>query len=330
MKKIAIWSVVAVSVVVLLASNLIFFGCKPAEEAFPAQDIHFIVATKAGGGYDSYARALAPVMKKYLPGDVNIIVENKAGGGGRVGYTYTYKSEPDGYTFGFCSIPGAIVTSLVKDVPYDLSKVEWLGTLVSEGLTIFVKGDSQINSFNDLKAKGETGELKCCETRIGDTAWLTLFILQRKAGLKYKSIGGYESSKGAMVGMMRGDGDFVLIPAAGYAEDYVKNGDIKPIFSATAKPEPVYPNAEYAGKLGYSLPVWSRAFFTPPGTPKSRVKILENAMDKACHDQEFLSWAKEAGRPVGWVSAAETAKQINEAFTAFTEYEDLLREALAD
>ena len=44
------------------------------------QTVHFIVGYSAGGGYDTYARMLAPFFEKHT--GATVVVENKPGGGG--------------------------------------------------------------------------------------------------------------------------------------------------------------------------------------------------------------------------------------------------------
>ena len=61
-------------------------GCSgTSTDTFPSRDIEIVIPYNAGGGFDSYVRALAPHMEKYLPGDINILPINVPGAGGRRG-----------------------------------------------------------------------------------------------------------------------------------------------------------------------------------------------------------------------------------------------------
>lgn len=316
--------------ILLIISGFGIAGCaRPAEEAFPTEDIHFIVWVGPGGGYDAYARAIAPIMPKYLPKQVNVIVENKPGGGGITGYSYIYNSKPDGYTFGFVSLPGAIVASLVENIPYDMSKVTWLGTACTEELAMFVPAKSPINSWTDVETKLKAGEKLTELVMPGDTLDLQMTILRAESGLDWKTVAGYKTRQEVMLGLIRGDGDFGGAPSVGYAYDYVKNGDTKPILAFSDKPSPYYPNAQYTGKLGYTTVIWSRGLFAPPGVPDSRVKILANALQKTLQDEEFLAWAKKGNVPVGWLGSAETAKRVGEANKLLGKYKDQIQKHFA-
>ena len=67
-----------------------------AEDAasfYKGKKIKFIVPYKPGGGYDDYARLLAPVMEKYTGANVEIL--NKGGAGGMTCLLYTSPSPRD-------------------------------------------------------------------------------------------------------------------------------------------------------------------------------------------------------------------------------------------
>jgi tripartite-type tricarboxylate transporter receptor subunit TctC len=46
-----------------------------AAEFFKGKTFRLIVGTSAGGGYDTYARAIARNITKYIPGNPSIIVQ---------------------------------------------------------------------------------------------------------------------------------------------------------------------------------------------------------------------------------------------------------------
>ena len=60
----------------------------PAQNAaafYKDKTIKFLVGYGSGGGYDAYARMLAPHLSKVL--DANVIVQNQPGAGGLVALT---------------------------------------------------------------------------------------------------------------------------------------------------------------------------------------------------------------------------------------------------
>src|SRR5262249_34722201 len=72
-----------------------------APPAFEGKTIRIVVGFSAGGGFDTYSRAIARHMSKHIPGNPAIIVENMTGAGSIVAANYLYRiAKPDGLTIG--------------------------------------------------------------------------------------------------------------------------------------------------------------------------------------------------------------------------------------
>ncbi len=70
------------------------------EEFYKGKTILFIVGFFPGGGYDTYTRAVARHIGKYIPGNPTPIVQNM-GVGTLVAPNYIYnRAKPDGLTVG--------------------------------------------------------------------------------------------------------------------------------------------------------------------------------------------------------------------------------------
>ena len=63
-----------------------------AEEFFKGKTIRIIVGYSPGGGYDTYARAAARHMGKYIPGNPTFIVQNMTGAGSLIAANYTARN----------------------------------------------------------------------------------------------------------------------------------------------------------------------------------------------------------------------------------------------
>src|SRR2546425_5381978 len=66
---------------------------------FEGKTIRIIVGFSAGGGYDTYSRAIARHMSRHIPGSPAIIVENMTGAASLIAANHVYKvAKPDGLT----------------------------------------------------------------------------------------------------------------------------------------------------------------------------------------------------------------------------------------
>jgi len=71
------------------------------EEFYKGKIILFIVGPSPGGGYDTYTRAFARHIGKYIPGNPTPIVQNMPGAGQLIAAHYIYeRAKPDGLTIG--------------------------------------------------------------------------------------------------------------------------------------------------------------------------------------------------------------------------------------
>jgi len=76
--------------------------CAFAQELFyKGKTIRIVVATSAGGGFDTYTRTIARYLGKHVPGQPAIVVENMPGAGHLIGANHMYKvAKSDGLTIG--------------------------------------------------------------------------------------------------------------------------------------------------------------------------------------------------------------------------------------
>src|SRR3954471_378479 len=90
-------------------------------EDYPSKIVRVIVPQTAGGGTDTFARAIGQKLSERWGQPV--VIENKAGAGGVVGTDYVAKSAADGYTL-LVAYEGsqAINQSLYEKLPFDSLK----------------------------------------------------------------------------------------------------------------------------------------------------------------------------------------------------------------
>jgi tripartite-type tricarboxylate transporter receptor subunit TctC len=99
-----------------------FAAVSPVQaEDYPSRLVHLVVPQAAGGGTDTFARAIGQKLSERWGQPV--VIENKAGAGGVVGTDFVAKSVPDGYTL-LVTYEGsqAINQSLYEKLPFDSLK----------------------------------------------------------------------------------------------------------------------------------------------------------------------------------------------------------------
>ncbi len=81
----------------LLAAVAIAAGADSARAQsgfYAGKTVRIVVASSPGGGYDTYARAIAPFLAEHLPGKPTVVVQNMPGGGGLTAVLFLDASAP--------------------------------------------------------------------------------------------------------------------------------------------------------------------------------------------------------------------------------------------
>ena len=290
---------------------------------FPEKNITFVIPYSPGGGFDTYVRAIAPVMEKYLPNKVNVIPKNVPGAGGRKGANYLFRAKPDGYTISIFNFPGIALSQIKGKLKFDLKKVTWLAQIATDKYGIAVKGNSQLNSMNDMKKLGRA--VKFTSTGTGTTSNVVTVISTSALGIDREVITGYKGSKNSILGTIRGDGDAVVM-VLGTLRKYVKSGDLKLLATLTSNtPFPNVPNAAALGVPKLSKLGIARLVGGTPGISADTKNILATALFKTLNDPGFKAWSKKVRRPVNALNAASAKREVSEQFVFFEQYKHLFK-----
>ena len=59
-----------------------------ADEFYKGKTIRFVAGAPAGGGYDTYTRAVARHLGRHIPGNPSMVVENMEGAGSLIAANY--------------------------------------------------------------------------------------------------------------------------------------------------------------------------------------------------------------------------------------------------
>jgi tripartite-type tricarboxylate transporter receptor subunit TctC len=89
-------------------------------QEYPTRVIRWVVPYAAGGGTDTTARHIAPLMSAGL--GQQVIVDNRPGGAANPGTDHVAKAAPDGYTWLLANIAFGANPSLFRKLPFDTER----------------------------------------------------------------------------------------------------------------------------------------------------------------------------------------------------------------
>ena len=315
------------STLILFAAILSANNASAAEEFFKGKSIRIVVGFSAGGGFDTYARAISRHMSKHIPGNPGVVVENMTGAGSLIAANHVYKvAKPDGLTIGHF-IGGFFLGQVLGQpgVEFDARKFEFIGAPVSDHVVCALTKASGITSVEKWLAAKTPVKLGGLApgTSTPDNATR---ILKAAVGLPIQLVTGY---KGTADVRLAADGGELAGGCWGWDSISVTwrkaldSGDAVVVLQASRKNHPDLPNIPQAIKLakteegrkmidvgihGDSDIV--RTYTLPPGTPKDRVQILRKAFEATLKDTEFVVDAKKARLNIDPIAPEEIEKDI--------------------
>lgn len=291
---------------------------------FPAKNIEFVIPVSPGGGFDTYVRAVSPIMEKHLPQSVNVVPTNIPAAGGARGAAQVFRAKPDGYTIGIFNIPGILVPQLRGDssVQYDLTKLTWLGSFGADEYGVGVPTASTYKTVADLKALGRP--IKFTASGPSSTAYSTTMIATDMLGIPREMISGYKGSNDYVLAVIRGDGDAVIGPLP-LLKKFAESGELRII--GTFEEKSSVPGAQNASEMGrpelakLSL---QRLVAGPPDLPTDIAKTLSDSLVASMNDPDMVKWSKESGIDIEPGDAGAAKNSIQAQFDFYKQYTQYL------
>jgi tripartite-type tricarboxylate transporter receptor subunit TctC len=311
--------------IIAIGAVLTLFGgpYRPAIASYPEQDITIVIPSVVGGGFDSYARAITPVMMRYLPNKVNIVPQNVPTLGGGRGASIVYRAKPDGYTIGMFNSPGMLVVQQQGEVSYDLTKISWIGSMGRDVYGIAAGAKSGFKSIADLKAA--TRSVRFTGAGSASTAYSATLIAAELLGLKPEMISGYKGSGEYIQAVVNGEGDAVVavLPTLVRLQ---REGKLRVLATLEQHSSlPGIPDATLLKQPELAKITLERLLGGPPGTEPSIIKILGDALDKALRDPELIEWARHSDVPIAIETPAQTERVLHEQIDFFERWKKYLK-----
>jgi tripartite-type tricarboxylate transporter receptor subunit TctC len=298
----------------------------PAMASFPDKDITLVVPFSPGGGFDTYARLIAPYLEKHLPNKVHVIIRNEPGAGGRKGLADVYRSKPDGYKIVIVNVPGAMLPAIIgQTVGYDLEKITWIARVSDDAYFLCVPDKSPVKTFAEFKAYAAKNKIKMPSMGAGSTIDAMTKVILGVLGINGEVVTGYKGTKETTLALMRGDTQAGILPQLS-ARKYIQAGEIRALL--TTDDVSVYKGVPTAKSLGLDdlngLFI-HRLIAAPPGTPPSIQKILSDAFLAAMADPAAKAAAARAHRPFAPLSGEQAEAAVKKQLALFLRFKDELK-----
>jgi tripartite-type tricarboxylate transporter receptor subunit TctC len=160
-----------------------------AHAAWPERPIQIIVSGPAGGGMDTYARAIIPFVAPRLS-DATMVVVNRTSVGGQLAFEAVFAAPPDGYTLGAAQTPNLIKLPIEREVRYRMRNFNFIANVVEDLGGLFVRAASPYRNVSDLveDARRQPGLLNVGCTSMGGGGHLLTLGLQAATGTEFTAV----------------------------------------------------------------------------------------------------------------------------------------------
>ncbi len=295
-----------------------------AQDFYKGKRITLFVGYAPGGGYDTYARALARHLPAHIPGRPGIIVKNQPGAGSAKLGSYLYASAPkDGREIGALGreIPTATLLRL-KNVTFPADKLSWIGSLASGGTWCISWHQAPIRKAEDLRTQqfivgGSTGSSPTVVTPV---------LLNNLLGTKIKVIAGYPGGAAMHLAMERGEIQgrcAVSISSLNASRpDWISGKKVRFLLEISLAEKRTMAEVPRITEMAQTdiarakLEVllardqWTRPYAAPPGLPAGRLALLRTAFKETAESAEFKALMERQKVALDLMTGEEMERRI--------------------
>jgi tripartite-type tricarboxylate transporter receptor subunit TctC len=297
-----------------------------ADDFYQGKTIRLIVGFAAGGGFDTYSRAIARHLGKHIPGKPSIVVENMTGAGSLISANHIFNiAKPDGLTIGNWIGPLVLQQAIGNPAAkFDGRKFGYLGVPVADSGVCALTKASGITSADQWLASKKP--VKLGGTAPGSTTDDVPRIVSEAIGLPMQMISGYKGTSDIRLAADGGEidgGCWAWESIKPTWQKGIEAGSVNIVIQSMTESHPELKHVPLAVKYAKTADAralldvvngpygqLARPYTTPPGLPKDRLELLQKAFMDTMKDKEFLDDAKKAKLEIQALDGPTAAKQF--------------------
>jgi tripartite-type tricarboxylate transporter receptor subunit TctC len=284
------------------------------------EEVTFTVPHAAGGGFDRYARFVAPHLEEAI-GASSLTVSNEPGAGGLVALNELAAANPDAHEIALMNATGTIGAALGESegVLFDLRDLTYVGRVNAPPTVLITGPDSGITSIDEVIG---TEGLNHGTTGVGSSSHIAALVLQEALETPFNIVAGYKGTGEAQLGLVAND---IQLTTGGIDSVMgpIEEGDAIPLLivgSERIEELPDVPaindldlseeNAELA-RTHIQATDLIRVLVAPPDLPEDRTNCLRSAFEDVMANSEVQSEAEENSLILNYLPGEEVAEIID-------------------
>jgi tripartite-type tricarboxylate transporter receptor subunit TctC len=299
-----------------------------AEQGFYAgKTVRIVVGSSAGGGYDTYARAIAPFFAEHLPGKPTVVVQNMPGGGGMTAVLHLDANAPKDGTVVSLFNAGVIteMASNPEKAKVALTKMAWIGSATRSFRACYFWHGTGIKTWKDLDRNRQVtlGATGVSSGSYNDAAMLKNLLKQN-----VKIIAGYPGRTEVQLAIERGEVDGECGTTESLPEHWLREKKINMVLRMSEAQTPEIPaDVPWIGsfvtspedmqvlRLLIAANELGRPFVASRQVPAEQIEMLRTAFDATMRDKNYLALAAKRTLTVSPVSGREAQEIVTQIFS---------------
>jgi tripartite-type tricarboxylate transporter receptor subunit TctC len=286
------------------------FAAAPAiaqSRPWPNRALRCIVPS-AAGGYEIYARILAPRLSELL--GQAVVVDNKPGANGTIGMQDVQRSPPDGYTFMFAHVGAiSIGTSVYPNMPLDpVEDLAAISVAVTSPLVWVANPDAPFRTLPEMvsRVQREPGEWRYGLPASGSIPHLVAEEFKFRHNLDLPAVP-YRSTPQTLLAVIAGEVP-VTVDSLGASSPHIAAGRLRALAITSAERSARLPAVPTVMETGLDKREWVAwyAFMAPKGTPSEVIRQLNEAINQALQEEPIVARIRELGAAPRLSTPAET------------------------
>lgn len=293
------------------------------EAFFKDKTIKIMVGHSAGGGFDSYARLAAELMKRHIPGLGGAVVENKPGGGGLIAAAFFYANGAKDGTM-MASFPEQLANTQVLEpgiAKWKIEEMRYIGSFAPANSGLLLRKGAAAKSIADMK---KIESIVGC-AGVTSQGYQYPAMLKNLGGFKFRMVCGYPGSPEYLMALEKGEVDIASNAWNALRATHRKAiaaGDVTLFAQGGLRRDPEIKDvpllqelvddaeAKRAIEFASSGAAIGRAILLPPGVPADRVAYLRSVFERGVKDPEIIALAEQRQLPLSPTPGADVDKIV--------------------
>ncbi|NLS07578.1 tripartite tricarboxylate transporter substrate binding protein [Rhizobium sp. P32RR-XVIII] len=296
-----------------------------AEDFKPTGLVSVVVHAGAGGGNDTFGRALLAVMEKENLLPVRFQVINKVGGGSANAMNYMAEKAGDNNTIGLFTSVYMINPLVQEEATTTMGDLTPIANLIFEPALVVVRTDSPFKTLKEFidAAKAEPNKYSQSGGSVLSREAIVRQLIMSKTGAQWSFIS-FPTAGERISAVLGGHTDLMMIEPSEEA-GLVKGGKLRVLAQIATKRLEDYPDVPTLKEAGYDIVdvPQARGVIGPPGMSKEAMAYYQDLFERASKSEGWKKYLRQMQLESAYMPAGELAdfvktytSQIREILTS--------------